>query len=96
MKALKKLLIIAIVTAGSVVTTRAASIAALTPGALVDPDASAHGIGAGSVTFDTFVSKTTYGNSSSNQGVFSVGSASFLGDGILMKNPGQDFPWPVC
>jgi hypothetical protein len=90
MKALNKLLIIAVVTAGSVVTTHAASIVALAPGELVDLDASAHGIDAGLVTFDTLVSKTTYGNSWPNQGAFSVGGASFSGDGILMKNPGQD------
>src|SRR5262245_44524918 len=72
------------------IEAQAASITALGAGALVDPLAAVDGIGSGLATFDSPASNTPYGNSSTPQGSFTQGIASFSGDGILMKNAGQD------
>jgi hypothetical protein len=69
---------------------QAASAITLAPGVLVDPNAVANGIGSGLADFDTPASVTTYGQSSPSQGPFLLGGASFSGDAILMRNPGQD------
>lgn len=68
----------------------AASVTTLAPGVLVDPNAVVDGLGSGLADFDTPASVTTYGNSTPSQGTFSLGGATFSGDAILMKNPGQD------
>ena len=78
-------------------SANAATVTALGPASdfnilTSDPNAVADGIGASSANFNNppLVSTTTYGSSTPAQGPFSQGGASFSGDGILMKNPGQD------
>ena len=69
---------------------RAATVATLAPGVLVDSNAAADGLGGGFADFDTPASVTTYGNSSPSQGTFVQNGATFSGDGILMTNAGLD------
>jgi len=68
----------------------AASVTTLMPGQLIDPNAATDGLGGGLADFDSPASATVYQSSSPAQGPFILGIAAFSGDGILMKNPGQD------